>query len=300
MGSMKLLMVMISGIAVSAEEQDCSRLKEQPGWKRFSQGNQDGILQAIFSLIGETNRWAVEFGFDYQGGSGHRGEQLIMHNSGLNTRLLREHGWNVVFFDAIVNDTNVGIHKVILTEDNIVDSFHAALVPIEVDYVSIDVDSIDLWLLRALLKEYRPRVISVEYNRNFLSWMHITHIRDWHQWTRKSVYGASAGAMNHIAKINGYKVVNIMPSGMDMFFVRQDVLQAHCILHSIAQFDELAHMAGLGRRMHPTCDKQKDLPRLIDLDLELQGKHEQARLKALGEVTLLNHLNRSNPMCNNK
>ena len=41
-------------------------------------------------------------------------------------------------------------------------------VSIEVDYVSIDIDSFDLWVLRALLaSEFRPRVLTVEYNSNF-------------------------------------------------------------------------------------------------------------------------------------
>ena len=40
--------------------------------------------------------------------------------------------------------------------------------PRELDYLSIDIDSTDIWVWRALLKsgKYRPRVVSIEYNSN--------------------------------------------------------------------------------------------------------------------------------------
>jgi hypothetical protein len=49
--------------------------------------------------------------------------------------------------------------------------------------------------------------------------------------------------------------------------------------------------------MHLTCDEQQDLPRLVDLELELQDKYETAHWKAISEVTLLNQLHPHNPMC---
>jgi hypothetical protein len=296
--SMRLLPLLISGSTVNAKQRNCSHLQHEPTFRKYSQGNQDGILRGIFNLVGATTRSAVEFGFGYEANSGHSGEQLIEHNTGLNTRLLRKAGWNVVYFDALISDRAAGIQKVILTEDNIVSAFRAAGVPTEVDYVSIDVDSIDVWLLSALLKEYKPRVISVEYNQNFLSWMHITHVREWHPWTYRSVYGASAGAINHVAQANGYTAVNIMPSGLEIFFIRQDVLVAHCVPQSIARFEELANAARVGTRAHGTCDEKLDLPRLVDLHLEMRGYRKQAQLKAMGEVAVLNSLNPANPMCN--
>ena len=37
-----------------------------------------------------------------------------------------------------------------------------------VDYLSVDVDSTDLWLVEAvMMSAYRPRVISSEFNPNF-------------------------------------------------------------------------------------------------------------------------------------
>jgi len=289
--------LLTAGNAVSSTLQNCAHLPLRSGWQKYSQGDQDGILRKIFKTIGIVNHAAVEFGFGYVANSGHSGEQLIEHNSGLNTRFLREKGWNVTYFDALINDSVAGIKAVTLAEDNIVSSFRAAGVPTEVDYVSIDVDSIDVWLLKALLTEYLPRVISIEYNKNFLSWMHITHTRKWHAWTQRSVYGASAGAIDYVARVNGYRVVNIMPIGLDMFLVRKDLLDAHCNSTSIASFEELAGAARLGERVHKSCSERDDLPRLVDMHLETEGRHHDAQLKASGEVMLLNSLHPHNPMC---
>ena len=79
----------------------------------------------------------------------------------------------------------------LLTPENIGEAFRSAGVPEDVDYVSIDVDSIDVWLLHGLLSSgYRPRVLSVEFNRNFNADMLATHEKNWHVWTRHSARSA--------------------------------------------------------------------------------------------------------------
>ena len=88
--------MLTAGNAVSSSTlQNCSHLP-RGGYRKYSQKDQDGILQNIFKAIGVANRAAVEFGFGYEANSGHSGEQLIEHNTGLNTRLLREKGWDNV------------------------------------------------------------------------------------------------------------------------------------------------------------------------------------------------------------
>eukprot|EP00966_Prymnesium_polylepis_P093705 2168271-Prymnesium_polylepis.1 len=188
---------------------DCSswiKLLRQERHRVFSQGHQDGILQRIFRRIGTTNRHCVEFGFGYVE-EGMTGFELLKRNSGLNTRyLLENQGWNATFFDAIVSDPAINVRRVVLTEDNIVASFAAAQVSLDVDYVSIDVDSIDVWLLNALLEGgYRPRVISLEYNANFNINQPVSCGRKWQSWNGTSVFGASAAALNLVAEQFDYR-----------------------------------------------------------------------------------------------
>ena len=48
---------------------------------------------------------------------------------------------------------------------NIAETFSRHHVPRELDLVTVDVDSTDMWLVRALLTAgFRPRVILVDYN----------------------------------------------------------------------------------------------------------------------------------------
>ena len=264
----------------------------------YSQSRQDHILRTIFQRIGTSNREAVEFGFGYAP-PGLHGERLLSSNVALNTRALGKEGWRVTYFDALIEDSEANVRQVLLTEGNIVQAFHNASIPREVDYVSIDVDSIDVWLLRALLlhRHYRPRVISIEYNRNFLLDMFVTCQRTWHAWTGRSVFGASASAINLVASDFGYLPVHVMREGYDIFLVREDILREHAgCSDGLPSFESLVN-GTLGVRHHRRCSAQ-DAARLVDLRLELGGQHEAAKAAALRDVVRLNALHPHTPMCN--
>ena len=257
--------------------------------RTYSQGHQDGILREIFGRIGVTNKVSVEFGFGYAA-PGLSGTKLIDANSGLNTRLLQAQGWNSIYFDAVLSDAVAGIKKAVLTEDNIVGHFKAAGVPNDVDYVSIDVDSVDVWLLHGLLSGgYRPRVLSVEFNPNFMLDQQIACERTWHEWTQRSVYGASLGAINALAEKFNYRVVHVM-NILDVFFVRQEDV-ADCVAETLPTLQQAAAWFGrFPRRVHKTCIAQ-DAARLVDVPLFLAGKKQAAHAKAIAEVRRLDDAN---------
>ena len=54
-----------------------------------------------------------------------------------------------------------------ITPDTVVEAFTSVHVPHDVDYVSIDIDSVDLWVFQGIIRShrFRPRVISVEFNQ---------------------------------------------------------------------------------------------------------------------------------------
>ena len=128
---------------------------------RHSQGGQDGVLRAIFEQIGTVNTppLAVEFGFDSDslaGGCGSNGVNLVLHQ-----------GWQALLLDGGHENAAINLHREFLTSANIVEVFTRHGVPAEPDYVSIDLDSTDLWVFRVLLKSFRARVFTVEYNSHF-------------------------------------------------------------------------------------------------------------------------------------
>eukprot|EP00965_Chrysotila_dentata_P224026 6193934-Pleurochrysis_carterae.AAC.3 len=252
--------------------------------KVLSQGNQDSILTQIFELVGETNRHCVEFGFGYVDPT-LSWQQLLKRNGskgGQNSRRLLEAGWNATFFDAIVSAPEINLIKAVLSEDNIVHEFRKAGIPTDVDYLSIDVDSIDLWLLLALLKGgYRPRVFTIEYNSNFNSTQLISSHRAWHPWDGTMVFGASAAAINMVAEMFGYKLIHTLKY-FDMFYVRSDVLDAVCHPKIQPSFRHLS-TGVTGLPFHKPCT-EAGAARLVDFPLELLGFPDLARAKARATV----------------
>ena len=179
-----------------------------------SQGGQDARLHQIFAAIGVLNRSYVEFG--YQG------------RSTSNTFALWKDGWNGLLLDgnprwvAKTDDSENNLHRAKITSRSIVRLFRRHGVPLEVDYVSIDIDSYDLWVLRALLRsEYRPRVLTVEYNSNF-PWdagqlafpdpeVMSVPVR-LQQWGGNCYMGSSAAALHAVAREHRYSVRRPRPS----------------------------------------------------------------------------------------
>lgn len=85
---------------------------------------------------------------------------------GSNTHHLRAHyGWTGLLLDRGHANASINLHRELISSRNVLELFRKHGVPLEPDYVSIDIDSTDLWVLRALLASpVRPRVVSVEYN----------------------------------------------------------------------------------------------------------------------------------------
>lgn len=191
-----------------------------------SQGGQDARLRQIFAAIGVLNRSYVEFG--YQG------------RSTSNTFALWKDGWNGLLLDgnprwvSKTDGSESNLHRAKITSRSIVRLFRRHGVPLEVDYVSIDIDSYDLWVLRALLgSEYRPRVLTVEYNSNF-PWdagqlafpdpevMRVP-VRQ-QQWGGNCYMGSSAAALHAVAREHRYSVRRPRPSTSSPTSTRLDPL----------------------------------------------------------------------------
>lgn len=98
-------------------------------------------------------------------------------------------------------------------------------VPPEPDLLSTDIDTADIWVLRALLDDggFRPRVIAVEYNCVYP--LESTVANHWRTpWLWDRMMGASLGALKLAADTYGYSLVDVVHC-RDLLFVRNDLLQ---------------------------------------------------------------------------
>lgn len=158
-----------------------------------------------------------------------------------NSEYLRRAGWRGVRFDLNYSQPAASLYSEQITATNILEVFGRHDVPKDVDFVSIDIDSCDIWVFLALVapnSPYRPRVVQIEYNRHF-------DFEDdvaldcsgggppWNKqggWPFKEftavgsdVYGASLRAIHRLASLRGYSLVWVERC-YDVFLVRDDLI----------------------------------------------------------------------------
>lgn len=185
---------------------------------RYSQSCQDELLEIIFNNIGTRNAtpFCVEFGFN---------SDTLVGGSGANiARLVLEKGWDSLLLDGKHENHAISLYRKFLTSANICQTLEEYNVPKEPEYVSIDVDSADLWLFNAVVQQYRAMVFSVEYNAHFPISASITFPNDpGEHWQGDRGYGASLKALNTVAKSHGYSLLWVVP-GLDAVFIRNDLI----------------------------------------------------------------------------
>lgn len=191
-------------------------------WKYYSQHGEDGIIDAIFKKIGTTNKYYVEFG--------------VGDATECNTRYLTEFsGWDGILMDCIKTD-NSKIKNVIVNAENIVDLFKEYNVPKEFDLLSIDIDSNDYWVWKAITG-YKPRVVIIEYNACFPPTESKTIFYDPnYRWDISDYFGATLSAMVKLGKEKGYTLVGCDSSGTNAFFVLNELAENN---FNIRNFTEL-------------------------------------------------------------
>jgi hypothetical protein len=190
---------------------------------RWSQHGEDGLLAALLADVGEGDRTFVEIGCA-------DGEENC-------TRALAEDGWRGVWFDGdedLIADArrvaarlDVGVHQAFVTSENVGALLREAGVPHQPGVAVLDIDGSDLWVLRAMLEAIAPRVLVVEYNATFPPGMFWTRRnRSSYSWPETYEHGASLDAMYWAARAAGYALVACDRSGVNAFFVRDDVARA--------------------------------------------------------------------------
>jgi len=205
-------------------------------FKKTSQNNEDGIIEYIFNKIQLKKINFVEIGFDYY--ENNSINYLYKVNKGLFIDGSKE---KVLKLKSIINlfypFKNITVLTKFIHKDNlneIINSYYSEKE--EIDFLSIDVDGNDYYLLDNL--SLKPKIICVEYNFWFGSNIKCSIPYDKNFiWNQGSLYsGTSLNALCSLAKTKGYHLIALESNSVNAFFVRSDLSHNFDIIDNIKSF----------------------------------------------------------------
>jgi len=194
---------------------------EPHGFKIYSQNDEDGILEEIFRRLGIENGRFVELGVEnglecnslylihkgwrgiwIEGDTGRMPEIQERFASIIGRRLQVAFGWMSV---ANFNNILAGLR-----------------VEHDLDFLSIDIDGNDIYLLEAL--KIRPKVICIEYAAKWPATLSKRPVYNPDNvWKGGDYMGSSLQALVEAAEPMGYRLVATNITGANAFFVRADL-----------------------------------------------------------------------------
>ena len=199
------------------------------GYKAYSQNDEDGILAEIFRRLGVDKGTFCEIG--------------VENGLECNSLYLLHKGWRGAWIEGNADAGRADPRQVrradarqpAVGRDRLHDAgqYQRCDRPIaggdrhstssQLDFLSIDIDGMDVYLLEAL--EHSPKVICVEYNAKFRPPVYKKQAFNANnQWTGTDYFGASLVAMADTAARKGYRLVGTNITGANAFFVRNDLL----------------------------------------------------------------------------
>jgi hypothetical protein len=185
-------------------------LQTIPAWKKYSQYGEEAYIEFILKNIKQINKHIVELGA-WDG----------YHFS--NSRHFIQNGYSATLVDAD-NHGNEEVHLAIITKENISDVLKELKTPTEFDFLSIDLDGNDYWILNEVLKDYKPSLIVAEYNPIFAeNESYAIVYNSNHVWGNNDYYGFSFAAGLKLAKKYGYTCI-FQNVSLNMYFVKNELL----------------------------------------------------------------------------
>jgi len=195
--------------------------------KITSQFGEDGVIEEIFKLIGEENKWCVEFG----AGRGNTNTWSLINQKGWSGVLIEI---NPVYCRDMRNaykdnDQVVIINKAVNFErPNLLDNILCnTVIPTSFDFMVVDIDGNDYHVWESF-QLYKPRVVMVEYNGRIPLDMEFVQPQDFHlQW------GSSLASIVKLGQKKGYELVYAYAN--NAIFVKKELFKLFCIMdNSIA------------------------------------------------------------------
>ena len=190
----------------------------------FSQNGEDGILTEIFNRIGVTDKTFIEVGVE----NGLETNTTFLLLKGWSGTWVEGNGNSVSFikkhFAVPLRDGQLSVEEEIVSRENAVSLLTRLHISSAPDLLSIDIDRNTYYVLDAILKSFRPRVIVAEYNALIppdVDWK-VAYAPTLH-WNRTSYFGASLKAYELLCRQFDYSLVGCDLCGINAFFVRADI-----------------------------------------------------------------------------
>jgi len=195
------------------------------GAQYWSQNYEDGMIAEIFRRIAPSSKTFLEIG--------------VGDGSENNTAALLSAGWsgwwiegNASGCEAIATRlktmpglaSRLKLRRAFVSAMNIQALLSELGVPAEIDLFSLDID-LNTYHIWAALKQFRPRVVVVEYNAGLppeQEWIHPYEPDG--VWNRTQAFGASLKAYEVLGQKLGYSLVGCDVVGVNAFFVRSDLV----------------------------------------------------------------------------
>jgi hypothetical protein len=203
---------------------------EEAEFRVFSQSGEDGIITLLMAAIGSDSRKFLEIGV--QSGLECNSANLakncswdgwMVEGDAQMAKLAREHYES----HPCTWTRDIRVIPAFVTRENINSIIKEYQIPENIDLLSIDIDGNDLWIWKEI-NAVKPRLVIIEYNASFGPDLSVT-IPYKSEFTRADAYyGASLRALIKVGKQKGYRFVGCNSTGINAFFVRND-LATECL-----------------------------------------------------------------------
>lgn len=196
------------------------------GFKVYSQADEDGIIDYLLSRLpeGMATRKFIEIGCGdglennshyllLQGYSGVWVDGSAENIARIRSQLGDFDGKRLLVASSFIDLDNI---------DALTAEWVAFLGGAELDFLSVDIDGNDAYIVAAMLRQVQPRLVCVEYNAKFPPSLAINTAYDKQRaWSGDDYHGAS---LRHFCDmLGGYTLVACCLAGTNAFFVRNDL-----------------------------------------------------------------------------
>jgi hypothetical protein len=180
-------------------------------WKKYSQAHEECYIQHILNNIPSKNKFILELGaWD------------AVHLS--NTKyFIDELNYDALLIDGD-NHGNSVVKEHFITKENILGILEKYECPKEFDFLCIDLDGNDIYILDEILTKYKPLLIVAEFNPIFQHSESVAiEYNDSHTWDIDNYYGFSFSAGLAMAKKNGYTCI-FQNDNLNMYFIENSLV----------------------------------------------------------------------------